>query len=106
MTAEDGEGAQGEGSAEAVGDSVTGVQRLQGAAGKGAVGVIGALGLAAKDVNSRADALGAEAGATEQSAAAYGCENGIQVAHIFEELLYGGGLSGDDAVVVVGMDQM
>src|SRR3981189_3101637 len=105
MAAEDGEGARGEGSAEAVGDSVTGVQRLQGAAGKGAVGVMRALGRAAKDVDSRADALGAEAGAAKQSAAADGCENGVQVAHILEELLGGGRLSRGGAVVVVGRDQ-
>lgn len=105
MAAQNGEGAGGEGGAEAVGDGVARIEGLEGASGQGAVGVVGAGGFAAEDVDIGAEGFGAEAGAAEKATAADRSEDGVEIGDLFEELFGGGGLAGDDAVVVIGMDE-
>lgn len=105
MAAQNGEGAGGEGGAEAVGDGVAGIEGLEGAGVQGAEGVVGAGGFAAEDVDIGAEGFGAEAGAAKKAAAADGGEDGVEIGDLFEEFLCGGSLASDDAVVVVGMDE-
>ena len=103
--AQNGEGAGGEGRAQAIRDGVAGLEGLQRAGGQRAVGIVGALGLATKHAYFRAQALRAEAGAAQESTAADGREHGVQIADLFEQFFGGGGLPRDDAVVVVRMHQ-
>ncbi len=104
--AENGEGARREGSAQAVGDGVAGIERLQSSGGEGAVGVIGARGFAAEDSNGGSNASGAEARSAQQAAAADRCKHGVQIPDFLKQFFGGGGLAGDDAVVVVRMNEM
>ena len=105
MFAQNREGARGERGAETVGDGVAGVEGLESACGERAVGVVGAGWFAAEDVDVGADAFCGQAGAAEEAAAADGRNNRVDVGDFFEEFPGGCGLAGDDAVVVVGMDE-
>src|SRR2546429_3394448 len=52
------------------------------------------------------DLFCAEAGSAEQSATADGSEHSVEVWYFFEKLFGGCGLAGDDAVVVIRMNQI
>src|SRR5437016_10415729 len=106
MTPQDRECPRRQRCAQAISNRVARLQRLQRPAGQGPVGVIRALRFAAKYVHVRANPLGAETRAAEQSAAAHGREYRVQVDDVFQQFLCRRGLSGDDAVIVVGMHQM
>ena len=79
---------------------------MQRAGLEGAVGVVGAFGFAAEDADIWLHAFGAKACAAEEAAATYGSENGVEAGDFFEQFFGSGGLAGDDAVVVVGMDEI
>lgn len=105
MAAQDCERARGKGSTKTVGDGVAGIERLESAGGERAIGVIGFGRLAAEEVNVGTDGFGAEAAAAEKAAAADRSEEGVDVGDLFQKLFGGGGLAGDDAIVIVGMDE-
>src|SRR5208282_5659003 len=60
---------------------------------------------AAEDADTGTQAFGAQAGTAEQPAATDGSEDGVKAGDFFEQFFGGGGLAGDDAVIVVGMNQ-
>ena len=104
MAPENCERPRGQRSAETVRNRVARIEGLQSAGSKRAVGVIRARGFAAENVNIGADGFCAQASAAQKAAAAYRRENGVEVRNFFEKLFRGGGLTCDDAVVVVGVD--
>src|SRR5260370_40177287 len=106
VTPQDGKRSRRERGAQAVGDGVAGVLRLQRTRGQGAVGVIRAFGLAAEYADIGTNPFGAEASPAEQSAATDRGKHCIQVTEIFQQLLCSGGLSSDDAVVSLGIHQI
>ena len=105
MTPQNRERARGERSAQAIGDGVARLQRLQRAGGQRTVSIIRALRLASEHASVCANPLGAQARSAEQSAAADRGEHGVEITGVFKQLLRRSGLSGDDAVVVVGMNE-
>lgn len=105
VAAENGEGARGQGRAKAVGDGVAGIERLESASGEGAIGIVGAGRFAAEDVDIGAEGFGAQASTAKETASADGSEDGVEVGDFFQKFFCGGGLAGDDPIVVVGMDE-
>jgi hypothetical protein len=91
--------------AKPVRDSVARIERLQSTCGQRAVGVVGARRLTANDADVSTHGFCSQAGAAEQSAAAHRRKYGVDVWDFFEQLLRRRSLAGDDAVVVVGMDE-
>src|SRR2546430_4262021 len=89
MLAKDRESSRRQRGAQAVGDSVAGVLRLQSAGGERTVGIIRAFGLAAKHAHVGANPFGTETRAAEQSTAADRREHRVQVANLFEQLFRG-----------------
>src|SRR5215467_12517527 len=106
VLAQNGEGARGKGSAQAVGNGVAGILRLQRSGGQGPVSIIGAGRFAAEDSNILSNAFGSQAGATEQTAAADWSKNGVQIRHFLEEFLGGCSLPGNNAVIIVRMNKV
>ena len=106
MLAQDRESARRKGSAQPVGDGVARLEGFERSGSERAVGVVGAGRLTANDSNVLSNAFCAEAGSAEQSATADGSEHSVEVWYFFEKLFGGCGLAGDDAVVVIRMNQI
>src|SRR6202171_197745 len=79
---------------------------MQSSGGERAVGVVGTRGLGAEVSHERSNAFGAEARSAQEASAANWRKDGVKIAHFFEQFFCGGGLAGDDAIVVVGMNKV
>lgn len=102
---DDGEIALAEGGEKPVGDSV-GVDRRNDSSGfEGAERVVGAFGFAGVDFGGRPEIVRSEGGSGEEPAAADRGHDGVEIGIVVEQFEGGGGLAGDDAVVVVGMNE-
>src|SRR2546426_4868498 len=88
--------------AQAVGNRVALLERLQRPGGQRAIRVVRALGLAAENAYSREQAPRRKRRSAQQSATADRGEDRVEVWDVFQQLLGCRGLAGDDPVVVKG----
>ena len=71
-----------------------------------AIGVVGLLGLGGVDIHLRCDGRERQAGARHHAAAPDRRNDRGQALDLLHQLARTGGLSGDDAQIVVGMDKL